>query len=96
MELAGVPEVEDGDEDDIVETDGNFIYSLRHGELAIVKSFPADDLTLLSQTDIEGDPVGGVLPSGTVAGVISDRPGCAELIERIVNEAERTLEALAN
>ena len=45
---------------------------------------------------IEGDPVGGVLPSGTVAGVIDDRPGCAELIERIVSEAERTLEALAD
>ena len=45
---------------------------------------------------IEGDPVEGVLPSGTVAGVINDRPSCAELIERIIHEAERTLAALAN
>ena len=44
---------------------------------------------------MEGDPVNGYLPSGTVAGVISDRPTCAELISRIVDEAERTLEALA-
>ena len=43
----------------------------------------------------DGDPVGGYLPSGTVAGVISDRPTCAELIERIVREAEETLARLA-
>ena len=43
---------------------------------------------------LEGDPVNGYLPSGTVAGVIDDRPSCAELIERIMDEAERTLKAL--
>ncbi len=42
----------------------------------------------------EGDPVEGYLPSGSVAGVIDDRPSCAELISRIVEEAERTLKAL--
>jgi NAD(P)H-dependent flavin oxidoreductase YrpB (nitropropane dioxygenase family) len=42
----------------------------------------------------DGDPVGGYLPSGTVAGLIDDRPSCAELIGRIVEEAERTLAAL--
>ena len=51
---------------------------------------------LVRKAMIEGDPVGGVLPSGTVAGLIADRPGCAEVIERIVGEAERTLQALAN
>ena len=44
----------------------------------------------------EGDPVGGYLPSGSVAGVIGDRPTCEELIERLVAEAERTLQQLAN
>jgi NAD(P)H-dependent flavin oxidoreductase YrpB (nitropropane dioxygenase family) len=43
----------------------------------------------------EGDPVRGYLPSGSVAGLIDDRPGCGELIERIVVEAERALAALA-
>jgi NAD(P)H-dependent flavin oxidoreductase YrpB (nitropropane dioxygenase family) len=43
----------------------------------------------------EGDPVDGYLPGGTVAGVIDDRPSCAELIERIVSEAETTLKALS-
>jgi NAD(P)H-dependent flavin oxidoreductase YrpB (nitropropane dioxygenase family) len=43
----------------------------------------------------DGDPVHGYLPSGTVAGVIDDRPTCAEVIERIVAEAEATLTRLA-
>ena len=42
----------------------------------------------------DGDPIGGYLPSGSVAGLIDDRPGCAELIERIMREAEETLERL--
>jgi nitronate monooxygenase len=43
----------------------------------------------------DGDPVGGYLPSGTVTGLIDDRPSCAELVDRIIEEAERTLAALA-
>jgi NAD(P)H-dependent flavin oxidoreductase YrpB (nitropropane dioxygenase family) len=43
---------------------------------------------------VEGRPAEGVLPSGVVAGVIKDRPTCAELIDRIVREAEQTLAAL--
>jgi NAD(P)H-dependent flavin oxidoreductase YrpB (nitropropane dioxygenase family) len=42
----------------------------------------------------DGDPVGGYLPGGSVMGVIEDRPSCAELVERIMDEAERTLKAL--
>lgn len=45
---------------------------------------------------VEGRPAEGVLPSGVVAGLINDRPTCAELIQRIISEAERTLAALAN
>ena len=44
----------------------------------------------------DGDPVGGYLPGGSVMGVIDDRPTCAELIERIIEEAERTLKALGH
>lgn len=44
---------------------------------------------------LEGDPVRGYLPSGTVAGVLDDRPSCAELVARIMDEAERTLKRLA-
>ena len=42
----------------------------------------------------DGDPVGGYLPSGSVTGAIDDRPTCAELVARIVAEAERVLKAL--
>jgi NAD(P)H-dependent flavin oxidoreductase YrpB (nitropropane dioxygenase family) len=44
----------------------------------------------------DGDPVGGYLPSGTVAGVIDDLPSCAELVQRIMDEAEQTLKRLGN
>jgi NAD(P)H-dependent flavin oxidoreductase YrpB (nitropropane dioxygenase family) len=44
----------------------------------------------------DGDPARGYLPSGTVAGVIADRPTCAELIDRIMREAEETLARLAS
>ena len=30
----------------------------------------------------DGDPVGGYLPGGSIAGVIEDLPNCAELIDR--------------
>lgn len=42
----------------------------------------------------DGDPAGGYLPGGTVTGVLDDRPSCAELVARIVDEAERALRAL--
>jgi len=42
----------------------------------------------------DGDPVRGYLPSGTVTGVIDDRPTCAALVARIMNEAEETLKRL--
>lgn len=73
VQVAGV------DEDDIVETDGNYIYSLRGSELTIVKSLPADALELVSRTEIEGSPIGMYLHGDRLA-VISrhheytDRP----------------------
>ncbi len=42
----------------------------------------------------DGNPVGGYLPSGSVAGVIDDRPSCQELVTRIMKEAEETLARL--
>ena len=45
---------------------------------------------------VEGHPAEGVLPSGVVAGLITDRPTCAQLIQNIMSEAEQTLSRLAN
>ena len=50
---------------------------------------------LAKKAMLDGDPVAGYLPGGSVAGVIHDRPSAHELIERIVTEAELTLKALA-
>jgi NAD(P)H-dependent flavin oxidoreductase YrpB (nitropropane dioxygenase family) len=44
---------------------------------------------------VEGHPAEGVLPSGQVAGVISEVPSCAELVERIIADAEARLADLA-
>jgi NAD(P)H-dependent flavin oxidoreductase YrpB (nitropropane dioxygenase family) len=43
----------------------------------------------------DGDPVEGYLPSGSVAGVIEDRPTCAELIDRIIAAADAPLKRLS-
>jgi len=49
---------------------------------------------LVRRAMVEGQPAEGVLPSGQVAGVITDRPTCAELVSRIVREAEDSLARL--
>lgn len=65
VQVAGV------DEHDIVETDGFHIYTLRGNELTIVRSLPADELEVVSRTQIEGNPVGMYL-SGDRVTVISE------------------------
>ena len=49
---------------------------------------------LLKSALVDGRTDSGVMASGQVVGVIEDLPGCAELIEAIVAEAESTLAAL--
>jgi nitronate monooxygenase len=69
----------------------------RHERLTRSQMLMAANAPILAKTAMQdGDPVHGYLPSGTVAGVIDDRPSCAELIERIVAEAEATLSRLHN
>jgi NAD(P)H-dependent flavin oxidoreductase YrpB (nitropropane dioxygenase family) len=50
---------------------------------------------LLRAAMVEGNPDLGVMSSGQVAGLIGDLPSVAELIDRIVAEAEATLARLA-
>jgi nitronate monooxygenase len=67
----------------------------RHERLTRAQVLMAANAPILAKTAMaDGDPVHGYLPSGTVAGVIADRPTCAELIERIVAEAQETLRRL--
>jgi len=68
----------------------------RHERLTRSQVLMAANAPMLAKRAMaDGDPVGGYLPSGTVAGVIEDRPTCAELVGRIVGEARSALAVLA-
>jgi NAD(P)H-dependent flavin oxidoreductase YrpB (nitropropane dioxygenase family) len=68
----------------------------QHERLTRAQMIMAANAPILAKRAMQdGDPVKGYLPSGTVAGVIDDRPSCAELVRRIMDEAERTLAALS-
>jgi len=68
----------------------------RHERLTRSQMLMAANAPMLAKKAMsDGDPVNGYLPSGTVAGVIEDLPTCAELVDRIMREAEQTLAALA-
>ena len=54
----------------------------------------ANTPVLLRATMAEGHPEAGLMPSGQVAGLIDDLPSCADLIARIVADAEHRLTAL--
>jgi NAD(P)H-dependent flavin oxidoreductase YrpB (nitropropane dioxygenase family) len=43
---------------------------------------------------VDGHPEVGILPTGQVVGEIDELPTVAELVERIIDEAERTLRSL--
>jgi NAD(P)H-dependent flavin oxidoreductase YrpB (nitropropane dioxygenase family) len=49
----------------------------------------ADSPLLIKAALVDGDPVHGLLPTGQVAGALTDEPTVAELITAIVTEAER-------
>jgi NAD(P)H-dependent flavin oxidoreductase YrpB (nitropropane dioxygenase family) len=67
----------------------------RHERLTRAQLLMAANAPMLAKRAMQdGDPVRGYLPSGSVAGVIDDRPSCRELVERIVAEAEETLARL--
>ncbi|MEV6943701.1 nitronate monooxygenase [Streptomyces sp. NPDC051172] len=51
---------------------------------------------LLKSAMVDGRTDLGVMASGQVAGVIEDLPPCAELVERIMKEAEGTIESLGS
>jgi NAD(P)H-dependent flavin oxidoreductase YrpB (nitropropane dioxygenase family) len=67
----------------------------KHERLTNAQMILAANAPILARIAMsDGDPERGYLPSGTVAGVIDDRPSCDALINRIVSEAEQTLKRL--
>jgi NAD(P)H-dependent flavin oxidoreductase YrpB (nitropropane dioxygenase family) len=65
-------------------------HGLPLGQVLLAANTPA----LLRAAMVDGRPDFGVLATGQVAGVIEDLPSCAELIERIVTQAEAVLAGL--
>jgi NAD(P)H-dependent flavin oxidoreductase YrpB (nitropropane dioxygenase family) len=54
----------------------------------------ANTPVLLRAAMADGRPEAGLMPAGQVAGVIEDLPSCADLVARIVTEAEQRLATL--
>ncbi|WP_086804984.1 NAD(P)H-dependent flavin oxidoreductase [Streptomyces caniscabiei] len=72
--------------------------ALRHGkDLAWSQVLlAANTPMLLRSAMVDGRTDLGVMAAGQVAGVIDDLPSCAELVERIMREAEETRRRLTN
>ena len=46
---------------------------------------------IIQKAMVEGKPDEGVLPSGQIAGLINDMPSCADIISKIISDAENKL-----
>ena len=64
--------------------------SLTWSQVAMAANAPM----LTKATMVDGRPEVGILPTGQVVGVIDELPAVADLIARIMREAEQTLDAL--
>jgi len=71
-----------------------FFAALSEGDSAIQTMMAANAPMLIQRAMVEGKPDEGVLPSGQVAAVIDDLPTVADLIARIVAEADERLASL--
>jgi len=66
----------------------------RAGDMSLGQALlAANSPVLLQRAVVQGHPSEGIMASGQVAGRLDDLPTCAELIERIVRDAEARLEA---
>jgi len=67
----------------------------RTGDLSLGQTLMAANAPMMIQEAmVNGHPEQGILPSGQVAGLIEDLPSVANLMDRIMAEAEATLEGL--
>ena len=71
--------------------------SMRHGkDLTWSQVLMAANTPMLLRAGlVEGNTEAGVLASGQVAGILADLPSCAELVETIVGDAVKHLQAAA-
>jgi hypothetical protein len=61
------------DEADIVDTDDDYLYVVRDNEVLISQAWPADELSILSRTGIDGVPIGLYLHGDRLTVVSQDR-----------------------
>jgi NAD(P)H-dependent flavin oxidoreductase YrpB (nitropropane dioxygenase family) len=66
-------------------------HGLPLGQVMLAANTPA----LLKAAMVDGSPQYGVMATGQVAGLIEDLPSCAELIERIVTQAQEVVARMA-
>ena len=71
-----------------------FFAALAEGDGAIQTMMSANAPVLIQRAMVEGKPDEGVLPSGQVAAVLTELPPVAEMINRIVADAQARLDAL--
>jgi NAD(P)H-dependent flavin oxidoreductase YrpB (nitropropane dioxygenase family) len=69
--------------------------AMRHGkEMTMAQVVMAANTPMLLKAGlVEGNTEAGVLASGQVAGIVEDLPSCAELIDAIVSDAVKHLQA---
>jgi NAD(P)H-dependent flavin oxidoreductase YrpB (nitropropane dioxygenase family) len=66
-----------------------------HGGLSLPQAMMAASAPMLIQRAVvEGDPAGGIMATGLVAGRLSDLPSCAELLGAIEKDARAAITAL--
>ncbi|CAN5367364.1 nitronate monooxygenase [soil metagenome] len=67
-----------------------------HGAMPLKQAMMAATMpVLIRKAVVDGDITHGVMASGAVGGSIGDLPSCAELVDRIMAEAQARLTALA-
>jgi NAD(P)H-dependent flavin oxidoreductase YrpB (nitropropane dioxygenase family) len=72
----------------------SFFAMLKGDDLTISQSvMSANSPAIIQRAMVQGAPSEGAMPSGQVAGIITNLPSCNELIEKIMREFD---EAVAN
>ena len=65
----------------------SFVAMLKGDDLTISQSImSANSPAIIQKAMVEGSPHEGAMPSGQVAGIISNLPSCKDLIDQIMNE----------
>jgi hypothetical protein len=65
-------QVQGVDEGDIVKTDGNYLYVLSGGKLVIIQAQPAGQMSIVSETQLDGSPIAMYLDGNRLTVISND------------------------